>query len=111
MILSIEVESRSVFGRGLASNALPKSYILFAMPNPLESPPYIALSLFFLYFGIQTMWYLHSHYVCFKLSGVFIVCFLIFLNFRRFTDRETFNNSRNCQPLLVPQQSWGFTYD
>jgi hypothetical protein len=32
------------------------------------------------------MWYLHSHFVCFKLSGVFIVCFLIFLNFRRFTD-------------------------
>ena len=39
-------ESKSGCGHDLASNALPISYIPFAMPNPLASPPDIALSLY-----------------------------------------------------------------
>ena len=56
-------ESRSVCGHGLASNNLPKSYILFAMPNTLASPPYIALSLY----KVFSFYILES-----RLSGTYI---------------------------------------
>ena len=56
------------------------------------------LNFFFRYFGIHTMWYLHSHFVWLKLFA-FIFKNLL-LNFERFF-LEILKYSRICQTFLV----------
>ena len=64
---------------------------------------------FLRYFGMYTMWYLHSHFVWLRLT-TFI---------KKSPFRATLSGSRigdflfsprNCQTPGVPQQSWGFTF-
>jgi hypothetical protein len=78
---------------------------LNTLPIRWRKAPYNA---FFRYFGINTMWYLHSHRVCFRLSRSFNkVSFPC--DFERFTDqRLSFFHPANVKLLQSPSVAGGF---
>ena len=79
---------------------------LSTSPSCWRRAPYNA---FLRYFGMYTMWYLHSHFVWLRLSTSFIKKspFRVTLSGSRIGD--FLFSPRNCQTPGVPQQSWGFT--